>query len=389
MSAPFSPRFDQKIYHQKLIKLLPLERYLLEKRSILSRVAHFTNTSKPKGAQQLQEPMFDFSSLQWYLIRTFVNSTLSLRRSAYFSPSTQPDLTRTYTCRPHLYPARIFLPSSHDHSEPDPVAAKSFPLIIRVHGGGFVLNNPSVDDPLARHLADHARCVVVSIDYSKSPQSKFPTAYEDVIALSLAVMADQDLPIGRTKVVLCGSSAGGNLVLAAAQDVRLREKIVGVAAIYPLVDLVPDGSAKMATRPDLLVPDFLGEESYDGVQKLYLDSTNGAAPSLKDPRVSPTYFASRKSLPGRVLLIGAEHDLLCAEAEAMAEKLAASAGGERRETAAGWRARGVWWHRLYGQRHAFEGFPEKDPGKERERLEKVEEMYALVCEWFGDVFAGA
>lgn len=87
------------------------------------------------------------------------------------------------------------------------------PLVIRAHGGGFIVNNPSLDDIMARYIADHAKCCVVSIDYGKAPQAKFPVAYEDVVALSLAAIEDPELPIDRSRVVLCGSSAGGNLLL--------------------------------------------------------------------------------------------------------------------------------------------------------------------------------
>ena len=68
------------------------------------------------------------------------------------------------------------------------------------------MNNPAADDPIARHLADNAQCIVVSIDYSKAPQNRFPIAYEDVIAQVLAVIQDDDLPVVLGSVVLCGRS---------------------------------------------------------------------------------------------------------------------------------------------------------------------------------------
>lgn len=111
------------------------------------------------------------------------------------------------------------------------------PLVIRAHGGGFILNNPAADDKIARDLADTARCLVVSIDYSKVPQHKFPAGYEDVVAQVLAIVEDPDLAFDRSRVLFCGSSAGGNLLLGAAQDSRLRSKVRGVAAIYPPLDL--------------------------------------------------------------------------------------------------------------------------------------------------------
>lgn len=312
--------------------------------------------------------------LQYAAIRAVVNTSLYIRRSAYLSPTTQPNFTKTYPCRSHLFPCRVFVPREHDGN---------LPLVIRAHGGGFVVNNPSIDDPLARHLADTASCVVVSIDYSKAPQSRFPVAFEDVIAQLLAVIEDTDLPIDRKRVVLCGHSAGGNLLLGSVQDPRLREKIMGVAAIYPPVDFVPDGASKMAARPDPSIPDFMGD-SYSKMVPLYLGFKNRV--DLTDTRVSPTYFQNRDSLPPHVLLIGAEHDMFCHEDEQMAEKLAGD--GARTERENGWAAPGVQWIKIQSQPHAFEMFPVRDAEKERARVEAVERLDNDITEWVVEVFSG-
>ncbi|KAJ4351422.1 uncharacterized protein N0V89_006764 [Didymosphaeria variabile] len=313
--------------------------------------------------------------MKYALIRTIVNTRLYILRSSYLSPATQPDFTKTYPCRPDLFPCRVFVPRDHNGN---------LPLVIRAHGGGFVVNNPAADDPLARHLADTAQCVVVSIDYSKSPQNKFPTAFEDVIAQSLAVIEDPELPIDRNRVVLCGHSAGGNLVLAAAQDSRLRSKVMGIATIYPATDWVPDGKTKMAKRPDPSIPDFIGD-GHDGIMQLYFDPEN--KPSLTDPRVSPTYFESRESLPPHVLLVGAEHDMFCHEDQAMAEKLAGDQ--VKNKTEDGWRAEGVEWLKVYGQPHAFEMFPVEDVEKEKARVEAVDKLNGHISRWLVEVFSNS
>ena len=130
--------------------------------------------------------------IKYALLRTFINTRLSIIRSTWYSPTTQPDSTKVYPCRPNLFPCRIFQPRLQA-----PVLDKndrrSLPLVIRVHGGGFILNNPSIDDPLSRHLADNAECMVVSIDYGKAPQTKLPEAREDVVEQCLAILSDQEL----------------------------------------------------------------------------------------------------------------------------------------------------------------------------------------------------
>jgi acetyl esterase/lipase len=319
--------------------------------------------------------MWSLENIQWACIRAIVNTHLHISRSAYFSPATQPNQVKVYPCRPNLYASRIFIPPGHDAKTP-------LPLVIRVHGGGFIMNAPALDDPMARHLADNANCIVISIDYSKSPNNKFPTAYEDVVAQILAIIEDTDLSIDPKQVVLCGSSAGGNLVLGAAQDKRLQSKVMGVVGIYPPVDMSEDGPTKMATRPDPSIPDFIGD-SFASVARFYLEETQ--KPSLTDIRLSPANFTSREDLPANILLLGVEHDMFCHEGEAMASKLAGD--GTTVNSEAGWQAPGVQWHKISGQTHAFDNFPAKTSEKERARVEAVQEMYAVISEWLVNVFS--
>lgn len=185
-------------------------------------------------------------------------------------------------------------------------------------------------------------------------------------------------------MVLCGSSAGSNLLLAACQDSRLLSKVLGVAGIYPLVDWAEDGEAKMARRPDPTIPDFIGD-TYAGLSRLYLDAEQSQ--SMTDARVSPAYFADRKALPPQILLVGAEHDMFCHEDEMMADKLADMAGGVKDKTKTGWKAAGVQWSKIMGQPHAFDAFPAKAPVTEDSRLAAVDELYSVVSEWLTNVFA--
>jgi acetyl esterase/lipase len=326
--------------------------------------------------------MWSLQHIQYATIRAIANTSLYIKSSSYLSPSTQPDLSKTYPTRPHLYACRIFFPKSHresqSQSQNQSQKPKSLPLIIRAHGGGFVVNAPAADDILARRLSDTANCLVVSLDYSKSPQNKFPVAYEDVIAQSLSIIDDSELPIDKSKVILCGSSAGGNLLLAASSDPRLRSKI------YPVVDFALGAAAKMATRPDPSVPDFIGA-SWNTIQSLYLPDCPAGQPSMDDPRLSPTFFSSRQDFPPEVLLIGAEHDMFCAELGDMAEKLAAGRAKVGLEGKAGWKAEGVRWYKVLGQAHAFEGFKGKTAEAEEERVEAVDGMVGCMVEWVGEV----
>jgi len=251
-----------------------------------------------------------------------------------------------------------------------------------VHGGGFIMNQPCVDDPLARYLADNCNCFVTSIDYRKAPAYRFPAAYEDIVASTLALLEQRDaMKIDESKVILCGSSAGGNLALAAAQDSRLRGKLLGVVAIYPTVSMLATEAEKMATRPDPSVPDFL-EGQWDTVLDLYVGTND--IKTLEDPRLSPTNFESRDRLPKHILMLGCEHDMLCHEARVMAEKVAE---GPREETHDGWRTGDVQWKLVKGQTHGFDHFARKDPEEEEERGRARAATYEAIAQWLTSRFA--
>jgi acetyl esterase len=53
------------------------------------------------------------------------------------------------------------------------------PALVYYHGGGWVIGNIETHDVLCHTLATEADCVVISVDYSLSPESKFPVAVED------------------------------------------------------------------------------------------------------------------------------------------------------------------------------------------------------------------
>lgn len=320
-----------------------------------------------------------FENLQYSALRVIINAWLYLLRNSCVSPGTQPNQTKTIAGRKDLFRGRIFIPPHTKYSQ------DKLPLVICVHGGGFVVNNPSGDDRMARHISDKAGCVTVSIDYRKAPQAKFPCAYEDVIEQTLSIINDPDLCHDPSRVVLIGASAGGNLVLAAAQHPKLRDRIAGVITLYPACDFGPSCDERMATRPDPSIPDCLGDK-VTSIRELYLGSSNPTQVSLQDPRLSPTYFESRDHLPENMLFVGAEHDLLCHEAEVMADKLAAAGHVAKMKTEHGWKAGGVQWHKAKDQLHAFDHFPEKKPEREENRRIVRLATYDMFCDWLDDLF---
>jgi acetyl esterase/lipase len=316
---------------------------------------------------------------RFIFLQTFQRNIVSLKSSRFFSPETQPDAWKVIAGRAYLYPSRIFRPRIKD--------AQSTPLIIMIHGGAFIMNNPSADDPLARRLADKCSATVVSIDYRKAPRHPFPAGYEDVVESIIALLRNDgdSLPINRSKVILFGSSSGGNLALAAAQDPRIRGKLLGVVALYPIANFVPTVEEQMAKRPDPSVPDFLADMWNDGLD-VYVGKTDTT--TLQDPRLSPTYFEKRDHLPENIFLLGCEHDILCYEAKVMADKLMDATSSRKEQAIHDQHAEGVYWTLAKGQAHAFDRFARKVVEEETIRLREKSSMYEGIVKWLNGVFGG-
>jgi acetyl esterase/lipase len=97
------------------------------------------------------------------------------------------------------------------------------PALLHIHGGGYVLGTPELNDGLNRTLAVEVGCVVVSVDYRLAPETRFPGAVEDCYA-ALGWLHKQAVPLGVdvTRVAIAGESAGGGHAAALALLVRKR-----------------------------------------------------------------------------------------------------------------------------------------------------------------------
>jgi acetyl esterase len=106
------------------------------------------------------------------------------------------------------------------------------------HGGGWVAGDLETHDRQARLLAIETGAVVVSVDYRRPPEVKFPGAFEDAFAATKDVI-DRIAEFGgdAKRVGVAGDSAGGNL--AAVTAIACRDAGIKLAAqllVYPVTD---------------------------------------------------------------------------------------------------------------------------------------------------------
>lgn len=113
------------------------------------------------------------------------------------------------------------------------------PALVYAHGGGFVTGDLDTHDPTCRLLAAGSGSVVVSVDYRRAPEHRFPAAVDDMMAVYQWVVEQAELlGVDGNAVGVMGDSAGGNLAAVVCQLAR-KESLpqpVMQGLIYPLVD---------------------------------------------------------------------------------------------------------------------------------------------------------
>jgi acetyl esterase/lipase len=290
---------------------------------------------------------------------------LRLRRT--FTPRLQHLLqpeVKAYSCRPFLK-NRIFRPQGF--------VKERLPLYLDLHGGGWAVADPETDDEFCSFLASTFNFIVVSVNYRKSPSYKFPCAVDDVVAIADAVLADESLKIDETKVAMGGFSSGGNLAFAACQNKLVKDRIHALVGFYPGLDLAESVEDKLKHRPKEAGKDIL-RSSVNFLAWAYVPyGTN-----RKDPLLSPIY-ARRENFPAEVCLVGAEYDMLCHEANRMAEALVDNQW-ERESDETRWRQGGIRWECAEARYHAFTHVKLRGK-KEINRAKFVSELYNRVGVW--------
>jgi acetyl esterase len=114
------------------------------------------------------------------------------------------------------------------------------PILVFIHGGGWVIGGLETHDPLCIDLAIELDLPVVAVDYRLAPEFPFPAAFDDCLAAARWIAGGPaDLGRRATSLFLAGDSAGGNLAAAVTAALRDEEAAVPVAGqwlIYPAVD---------------------------------------------------------------------------------------------------------------------------------------------------------
>lgn len=204
-----------------------------------------------------------------------------------------------------MIPARVYRPDG---------ASGPLPTIVYFHGGGWVIATIDTYDSSARALAREAGAVVISVEYRKAPEAKFPAQHDDALAAYRWVLANASQYGGDTsRVALAGESAGGNLAVAtamAARDAGL-QKPAHILAVYPVA-----GS-------DMNTPSYQANSNAMPLNRAamswFLHHTTRGPADANDPRIN-LVKANLRGLPA-VTLIQAPIDPLKSDGDMLADQL--------------------------------------------------------------------
>lgn len=196
--------------------------------------------------------------------------------------------------------------------------AGPLPVILYIHGGGWILGNSGTHDRLIRELADGTRAAVVFVEYDRSPEAQYPVAIEQAYATAQWIIkngAGEGLDASRMAVA--GDSVGGNMATAVAIMAKQRGDVhfVHQSLYYPVTDAAQDTESyrEFADGP------FLTAKAMAWFWDAYIPN----APEKRGEITASPLRASLEDLQGLppAFVIVDQNDVLRDEGEAYAAKL--------------------------------------------------------------------
>ena len=196
-----------------------------------------------------------------------------------------------------------------------PVGEDGLPVILYIHGGGWVIADLDVYDASPRALANAAGAIVVSTHYRQGPEDRFPAAHEDTFAayrwvLEHAASFGGD---GR-RFALVGESAGGNM----AANIAIQAKELGLLAPLHQVLVYP------VANNDMDSPSYVENANAKPLGKAamgwFVQHAFNSPDETADPRISLLKQPALSGLPEATVIL-AQIDPLRSEGEAYAQQL--------------------------------------------------------------------
>ena len=194
---------------------------------------------------------------------------------------------------------------------------ENLPVVMYFHGGGWVLGGKDTHDRLVREIAKGANAAVVFVNFTPSPEAKYPIPVEEAYAATKYIAENgKELNLDTSRLAVAGDSVGGNMAAAVSLLAKERggPKIVYQVLFYPVTDANFDTPSYQKYATDI----WLTREA----MKWFWDNYLPDKEARRQPTASPLQ-ASVDQLRGQppALIITDENDVLRDEGEAYAHKL--------------------------------------------------------------------
>ncbi|SNX66456.1 acetyl esterase/lipase [Streptomyces sp. TLI_55] len=191
------------------------------------------------------------------------------------------------------------------------------PVILYVHGGGWILGNAGTHDRLVRELTVGVKAALVFVEYDRSPEAKYPVAVEQAYATARWITAEgADEGLDASRLAVAGDSVGGNMTAALTHLAKQRGDVAFVhqSLYYPVTDAAQDTESyrTFAHGPHLTAKAmewFWNAYTTDPAERAQITASPLRA-TLEDLRDLPPAF-----------VVVDENDVLRDEGEAYARKL--------------------------------------------------------------------
>ncbi len=118
-------------------------------------------------------------------------------------------------------------------------AAGMLPVVVYMHGGGWILGNAATHDRLVRELAVGAGAAIAFVEYPNSPEARYPTAIEQGYATAQWITRNgASKGLDARRMAVAGESVGGNMTAALALMAKDRGDVTFVqqSMYYPVTD---------------------------------------------------------------------------------------------------------------------------------------------------------
>jgi acetyl esterase/lipase len=196
-------------------------------------------------------------------------------------------------------------------------APAELPVVLYMHGGGWILGNAGTHDRLIRELAVGIPAAIVFVEYDRSPEAHYPVAIEQGYATAQWIVREGAAKgLDASRLAVAGDSVGGNMTAALAIMAQQRGDVTFIqqSMFYPVTDAAQDTESytEFADGP------FLRAKAMEWFWDAYTTDPAQRAQITASPNRATVEDVA--GLPPALLLVD-EADVLRDEGEAYAAKL--------------------------------------------------------------------